>query len=505
MERARRSLGSQPKALVLGLAALVVVALALRGASTLTQSIWVDEEFTRRIVSNDLQDMLRGISETESTPGLFYLLEWAVTQLLGSSGDRILRVLPIAAGAASVPVAFLLGRSLRDNGTGVFLALLVAVHPLLVWYGAEARSYSLYVLLSLVSLLCFVWLLQESSARNVALWALAVGAMTLTHYFGMFIGAAQLVWLLAARPGLRRELALAVAGLAVVGVAGAPLWAEQDVGRASFIDYIPFAVRLKHWAHQSAVGMSTPEFPLEGFVYVGAGFAIVAALGWAVRAGRARPETIAVGAVLAMSSIAILVFAQGFFVGRNMIGLWPAAAALVAVGITSLPRRIAAVPALAILVPSLIATGAFLVDDDLQRPDFKGLADALGPPVPGQVIVISGDSSALPFGYYLDRVEQPPDAPVDAAEVIAVSADAPTSQRSCESGALCNVGRGEPLEAAPEGADLTGVEFVGRRRIGEWKVSVFRANPPVPVTRDLSNRFFANPRFPHVYASQFSP
>ena len=471
----------------------------------LAQSIWVDEDFTRKIVANDLQDMLRGVGETESTPGFFYLLEWMAAQVLGS-GDRMIRALPVAAGVASVPMAFLLGRRLRDDGAGLFLALLVAIHPLMVWYGGEARSYSLFALLGLVSLYCFVRLLQEPGSLNVALWALAVGAMTLSHYFGAFVAAAQLCWLLAARPSVRRELALAVAGLALVAVAAAPLWAEQDVGRASFIDFIPFDVRLKNWAHQSAVGMSTPELPLEGFVYAGAIIAMVAALGWAVRVGRAKRETIAVAGVLVLSAGAILLFAEGFFVGRNMIGLWPAAAALVAVGITSLPLRLAVIPALAILVPSIIATGAFLTDDRLQRPDFKGLARALGAPKPGQVIALSGDSSALPFAYYLNRVEQPPNAPVPATEVIAVSADVPDSQRSCESGALCNLGEGRPLKTAPLGADLADVTLVERRRIGYWEVSVFRSSPqPLAFTRELSNRFFENPRFPHVYASQFVP
>jgi hypothetical protein len=485
----------RPPTVVLVVAGFAAVAFTLRLEGVLGQSLWLDEYVTGRVVDNDFKDVLRHTAGAESTPGLFYILEWAVTQVLGV-GSRTLRLLPLAAGVATVPVAFMLGRRLRDDACGLILAALVAIHPLAVWYGVEGRNYGLFLLLSLVTLYCFVRLLQEPDPRWVAFWTLSAATMTLCHYFGAFVVGAQLIWLLGARPGARRELALGAAALAVVAAAAAPLWAIQDNGRAAWIGDLALDGRLSSWVHQAALGMSTPDIPLAGFVWFGAGAAIASALYFAVRGARHQSETIALAACLLLAVGLSLVFGRDYLLGRNMIGVWPFAAALVAVGLASLPRWLAVIPALLIAVPAAIATGAVITKPELQRPDFKGLAQALGPRKEGQVIVLSGFSPALTLGYYLNTDQQPPHVGVPATEIVAVgAAEFERGRSSCESGALCNLGTARPLDP-PLPGDLAGVELVERRRAGYWQIAVYRSARPVNITEDASVRFFDSPVFP---------
>ena len=488
----------RPPTIVLVVAGLAAVAFALRLEGVLGQSMWLDEHLTKEVIDNDFKEAQRAAAATESTPGLFYMLEWAVTQVLGI-GDRTLRLLSLTAGVASVPVAFVLGRRLRDDATGVILAALVAIHPLAVWYGVEGRNYGLFLLLSLVTLFCFVRLLQEPDARWVALWTLSAATMSLIHYFGGFVVAAQLIWLLAARPALRRELALGVGALVVVAAAAAPLWAIQDNGRTLWIAAWPFDDRLEIWAHQAALGMSTPDIPLAGFVWAGAGVAIASAVYFAARGARHRSETIALAACLLIAAGLSILVAKDHLLGRNMLGVWPFAVALIAVGLASLPRSLAVIPALLIVVPAAIATGAVITEPELQRPDFKGLAKALGPRKDGQVIVLSGYYSALPLGFYLNTEEQPPDRGVPATEIVAVGAEFDRGRSSCESGALCNLGMARPLDPPLAGEDLAGVKLVERRKAGYWRINVYRSAHPVDITQDASFRFFADPRLPARY------
>src|SRR5258705_272939 len=75
-------------------------------------------------------------------------------------------------------------------------AALCAFNPLLVWYSQEARSYALLVLLSGLSLLAMIAVLDRPDARRVATWAAVAVVALATHYFAGFLLAAEALWLL---------------------------------------------------------------------------------------------------------------------------------------------------------------------------------------------------------------------------------------------------------------------------------------------------------------------
>lgn len=185
---------------------------------------------------------------------------------------------------------------------------------------------------------------------------------------------------------------------------------------------------------------------------------------------------------------------RDYALGRNLIGFWPFGAALVAVGVASTPRRLAALPALAIGVPVALATGALVVDGSLQRPDWDGLAAAIGPPRPGQAIVASGGSSALPLGHYIGSGGVPPNIVIKATEVIAVGPEAPHGRRNCENGPLCNIGTAHPLAAT-----IPGLRLVERRDTGRWHLARYRAAKPVTLDPAVADRFFDVPRLPQRF------
>src|SRR3954471_7598806 len=117
------------------------------------QSFWLDESYTVDLVQRSLGDMLDGVSRTESTPPLFYVLAWLWAKLFGH-GEAGLRSLSAVVGTLTVPVAWRAAREWFSGArAGLIAAALVAVNPFFVWYSQEARSYALLVLMAALSLL----------------------------------------------------------------------------------------------------------------------------------------------------------------------------------------------------------------------------------------------------------------------------------------------------------------------------------------------------------------
>lgn len=163
-----------------------MLAAALRFAGLDAKGFWEDEAGTALLVGMDFGEMVSRIPEEETTPPLYYLLVWAWAQVFGG-GEVGLRSFSALLGGATVPIAYLAGRELVSPRAGVIAAALVAVNPLLIWYGQEARSYALMVLLSAVALLFFAHAFYDPRPKWLALWSLSSALAIATHYFAGFL------------------------------------------------------------------------------------------------------------------------------------------------------------------------------------------------------------------------------------------------------------------------------------------------------------------------------
>src|SRR5580700_1890402 len=181
------------------LAALTILAAALRLSTLDLQSFWYDEAFTPvHVLHPSLWATLRAVVHTENTPPLWYLLAWADSRVLGT-GEVALRLPSALAGIATVPVAWAIGRELegpRARGAAVVCAALVAVNPLFVWYSQEARAYALFVLMAALAMLCFLRARREPTPGWLAAFAVSASLALLSHYFAAFLVAPMVLWLL---------------------------------------------------------------------------------------------------------------------------------------------------------------------------------------------------------------------------------------------------------------------------------------------------------------------
>jgi mannosyltransferase len=456
----------------IALGAIVVLAAVLRFATLGTQSIWFDEAATWDLMRLPFGELLHQVSRHESNPPLFYVLEWLWTHVFGSR-EAGLRSLSALAGTLTVPVAFGIGRRLAGVRAGLATAALVAVSPLLVWFSQEARSYALVVLLSAASLLLLLRCREDERSRALAAWAVVSALALATHYFAVFVLAPQAAWLLWRHPRRRAALA-AVGALVAVGAALLPLLHAQR-GNPYDIAGESLGLRLAQVGKQFLLGYRGPLPLASGIV----GGLLVAGAAWLLlgRTERnARERAFAVAALAALGlalPLAAALAGADYLNARNAIpALVPCAAVLgVAFG-ASRPR----LPGLALLgalcALSLAIVVAVAADRRYQRPDWKGLARALGHAAEPRAIVISPGNGDPPLRFYLAglRTMAPAGLAVREVDVVAVAG-------STSPGAA-------PRLPAQVGTalGLSGFGTPRRTATASYELLRFRVPGPVPVT-----------------------
>src|SRR3984893_6152860 len=157
------------------LAALTLLAAALRLSTLGLQSFWYDEAFTPvHVLHTGLGATLRAVVHTENSPPLWYLIAWADVRLLGD-GEVALRLPSALAGVATVAVAWGIGEQLAGRRSALIAATLTAVNPLFVWFSQEARVYALFTLTGGLALLYFLRARREPTPVRMAAFALAAG------------------------------------------------------------------------------------------------------------------------------------------------------------------------------------------------------------------------------------------------------------------------------------------------------------------------------------------
>lgn len=147
------------------LLAVLALALAARLYQIGAQSFWLDEVFTWQRIHLAPGAMVADSFANRHFPGYFLLLRWIASF---HEGDFAWLRMPSAVfGAAAVGVVFLIARLLGGRFAGLIAGLLMALSPLQMQYGQEARPYALVVLLISIALWGLVRIAQQPAPVRV--------------------------------------------------------------------------------------------------------------------------------------------------------------------------------------------------------------------------------------------------------------------------------------------------------------------------------------------------
>jgi 4-amino-4-deoxy-L-arabinose transferase-like glycosyltransferase len=355
------------------LAIVTAFGAVLRLAFIARQPIGYDEDFTAVVVHQSVGRMIDIVSR-DSAPPLFYLLErFAVAAadlaglatLGGPGGPVALRLVPTLAGIAATPLLAALARRVAGDGAGIWAAVFAAVVPTTVMLSGFARMYGLAATLTVAAALLLWRAVEKPGAGRWAAYATVSAAAIWTDYFSAVALAGILLAALWLRPGRR----VAVAGLAATAVAVASIAPWLVVARAQF-EHTGQGFWVPPLSPAMVVGTVAQLFmgpPIDGripyapalvtlqVVAVAAGSATLA---WAYVAWRRlgdESRRAAAYCLFASSGIVLLAVAdlwRPILDARYASLMWLPLFALVGVGLTAMPRRVAGLLVAAVAVPT---------------------------------------------------------------------------------------------------------------------------------------------------------
>jgi uncharacterized membrane protein len=468
------------------LLATIVGGAVLRFWAVGAQSFWYDEWLTAEGVSGGLRDLLDHVAKREGTPLPYYLLIWGWAHVFGD-GETALRSVSVLAGIATIPVAYWLALELRQRRmVARIAALLVAINPMLVWYSQEARPYSLLAFFGALSMLALARVLNRGQTRDFVMWGLACAGALAVHYYAGFLIVAEAGAILLLRPRRWRRVFLASLPGAVLLAVLAPIALEQ---RSHTLEHL----RISDWtlderlAEAGRAALAGPGSPRDGLWIVAAVLAAVAAVlvvthGTGVERSAAALLVGVAGAAVLMPVAAVVV---GFdiFLSRYVIGaLVPL---IVAASIGFGARRAAWVGAVAVTVVCAIWLAVVVAvarDPDLQKPEWRAVADVLesGKDTRAFVMTFHGYAGNA-LRYYSDGVRSLADgetAGVDEIDVLVHNA----KEKPCDFlvGRVCSLlFLGGPLPE-PLASQFT---LVHSYKLDQLTVNRYRADQLIPVTK----------------------
>lgn len=148
----------------------------------LTQSLWRDEAFSVLMAGKPLPELFRLVA-ADFNPPLYYLLLHFWMAAFGQS-EIAIRLLSFIFHLGTSFFGYKIGRHLWGKNVGTWVALLVFINPILLYYGFEARMYSLYPALVAASFYFFL-------TRQWRFHALASVLAVYSHLFSWFALVAQ--------------------------------------------------------------------------------------------------------------------------------------------------------------------------------------------------------------------------------------------------------------------------------------------------------------------------
>ena len=195
---------------------LVVIGVVLRFWTH--SDMWLDEALTVNISKLPLSQ-LHGALKRDGAPPLYYVLLHFWMKVFGSSNLGA-RSLSGVISVATFPCVWIAGKRLGGRTVAVTATVLVATSPFAIYYGTEARMYSLVAFLTAAGFLALDSALRRPTVWNLIGTALCTGLLLYTHYWALYLVAVTGAWLvfqwwrgpMRRRPGARAALLAVVVG-----------------------------------------------------------------------------------------------------------------------------------------------------------------------------------------------------------------------------------------------------------------------------------------------------
>ena len=175
------------------LALILLLGLALRFHNLGAKGYWNDEMYTVIEAQQSVHQLIT--SGKLDQPPAYYLPVRIWVQTFGTT-EVSMRSFSALAGMGAMILIYLIGRELFGKPVGLLSTFIMAISEFQIYYSQQARFYSFYEMMTLLSVLLFIIALRSKRIIYFALYGVASILMVYSHTFGVFIIAAQNLFLI---------------------------------------------------------------------------------------------------------------------------------------------------------------------------------------------------------------------------------------------------------------------------------------------------------------------
>jgi uncharacterized membrane protein len=387
-----------------------------------SESLWLDEAFSVYVAQQPFDRMIQLTTLHDTHPPLYHTLLHAwLRPGLGEDGSAA-RLFSVLLGIASVPLVYLLGRDTGGTRVGLAAALLLAVSPFFVWYGQEARMYSLLAFLCLLS----VYLLFRALTRGgtwtwclyTAVTALALYTQLSAVFFALAGGVAVILYLAFqghSRPGapetrprgeVLRPWLISQGVIAGVWLAWLPMFLRQGETYQVFWIDVPTVATVKTLLFElTSAYLPHWRVPFGQELLLVASLALVVIA--ATRMGRREYVFLITLVVVPVLALYVISQVRPLFISRALIYVLAPYLTLLAAGLMALTRWHIGLVLLGVLV--LLNLGSLQRVYSLpQKEQWREAASFVtANATPGELVLFVAADAQLPFDFYARESAHP--------------------------------------------------------------------------------------------------
>jgi len=368
------------------------------------QSLQLDEAQSLWQASHSLRGLFYVVALDVHVPLYHVILHYWM--LFFGHGVVAVRLLSLAFFLITIPLSYILARQILRRQWALFLVVAYSFSPFMDWYANVARMYTLLVLMSMLSIICFLRILRTGKGW---LWYALVSLIgAYTHYFFLFTLASEGIFYLLNRqrfPARSLLRLLLIAAAVVVALSpwlyyfhslGSASTTRPDLPQPSTVDF--FNVFSQFFFGFQTNTVNTILLSSWPIIMLGALLAVV-------RNKRNNPAvnlmfTTALVPILLAYLISLTI--TPFFLSRYMISCVPPLFIAALWVISNYGRRLAAAVVVLVLIAGTVASYQQISSPSTPlKEHYKEAVDAINAQVqPQDLVVISTPFTIYPVEYY---------------------------------------------------------------------------------------------------------
>lgn len=183
--------------LILSLGVLFRIVLAI------DKAFWLDEAFSWSLSRQTIPNLLLATASDNNPPFYYLLLHF---WLIPNQSEFFLRLPSVFCGIVSVFLIYAIAKRLFNKKIAFTSAMMFSLSPLLIYFSAETRMYSLWLMLTLFVFHFFLKILKKSNISDYFFFG-SFGILSLyTHYFTLLLFAVLFIFLILNRQKFPKQL-----------------------------------------------------------------------------------------------------------------------------------------------------------------------------------------------------------------------------------------------------------------------------------------------------------